>query len=161
MRKTTNDKPLSAQAGFTLVELMIVVVISAILASIAVPSFQSFIQGQRVKSAAAELHVSFTVARSEAVKRSVLITVNAKTGGWAMGWQTPDPVSTNPVLEDHPATSSISIAVMPTTTTAVAYLPDGRTTADPTTVFTISATGTSTRRCLSFTLRGPAAVTSC
>ncbi|MCF8159464.1 MAG: GspH/FimT family pseudopilin [Polaromonas sp.] len=157
---TINGKPLSAQAGFTLVELMIVVVIAAILASIAVPSFQSFIQGQRVKSAAAELHASFTLARSEAVKRSVLITVNAKTGGWAMGWQTPDPVSTNPVLEDHPATSSITIAVSPSTT-AVAYLPDGRTNADASTVFTFSGSDTTTRRCLTFSLRGPSAVSPC
>lgn len=163
MRKTTNDQPLSAQKGFTLVELMIVVVIAAILASVAVPSFRSFIQGQAVKSAATDLHASFALARSEAVKRAARILVTSTSGGWIMGWQVTTDAATPVVIEDRAAPKDIAITVTGSTTpNTISYLPDGRVgPTEANTKFTFSATGTSTTRCLNFSLRGPAEVSPC
>lgn len=47
--------PRYSQAGFTLVELMIVVVVVAILAAIALPGYQNFIKKSRAKTAGADL----------------------------------------------------------------------------------------------------------
>ena len=73
--------------GFTLVELMVTVAILAILVGVAVPSFKSFGEGQRVRSAAAEITTSILSARSEAVKRNTSVTLAPDTAdAWAGGW---------------------------------------------------------------------------
>jgi len=79
--------------GFTLVELIIVVVIAAILATIAVPSFTSLIRDKRQYSAAGQLFGDLHMAKSEAIKRNarVLVCANlsgacAATTNWANGW---------------------------------------------------------------------------
>lgn len=72
--------------GFTLIELMVVVALAAILLGIGVPSFSSFIAGQRVKTAAADFSMAAVYARSEAVKRNGEVGVVAAAGGWQDGW---------------------------------------------------------------------------
>lgn len=75
------------QRGFTLIELMIVVVISAIMLAIGIPSFKGFILGQRVKTAAFDVATSLLIARSEAIKRNTNVTMTAEAGGWPDGWK--------------------------------------------------------------------------
>ena len=60
--------------GFTLIELMVVVVLLGIFASLAVPSFNRMIEKNRVEAAASELYRLVLAARSDAVnKRSATI----------------------------------------------------------------------------------------
>ncbi|MBB4865158.1 type IV fimbrial biogenesis protein FimU [Pseudomonas nitritireducens] len=73
-----------ASAGFTLIELMIVVVLVAIFASIALPSFQTLIRNNRTESAANELFALLQYARSEAVTRSLSVTATAANGSWVI-----------------------------------------------------------------------------
>ena len=54
--------------GFTLIELMIGVVVAAILLAVAVPSFESTINGNRLASASNELLTSLQTARMEAIR---------------------------------------------------------------------------------------------
>ncbi len=70
--------------GFTLVELLIVIVIIAILATIAAPSFQDLLKRNSVASHANELVALVTSARSEAVRRSAIIDLELSSlaGGW-------------------------------------------------------------------------------
>lgn len=75
-----------AQRGFTLQELIIVILIVGIMASLAAPSFQSFIQNQRVQSLSSELLTSLTLARSEAIKRNNNVVVTPVSGVWHNGW---------------------------------------------------------------------------
>lgn len=81
-------------SGFTLIELMAVLAIAAILASVAVPSFRSMIQNNRLATQANELTGTLNFARSEAIKRGNSVTVCVSnnqagcTGGttWENGW---------------------------------------------------------------------------
>lgn len=95
--------------GFTLVELMIAIVILAILASIAAPSFVRLIASQRVRAAAFDLHGDLSFARSEAIKRNSNVTFSPKnTSDWKGGWDVKD-ASSN-VLKTQQALSGNLLA---------------------------------------------------
>ncbi|GIX36918.1 MAG: hypothetical protein KatS3mg127_0157 [Silanimonas sp.] len=78
--------------GLTLLELMIVVAIVAILSAIAVPSFQSSLQSNRVATTSNEFMASVAFARSEAMRNNagavMCPSVDGSTcgGTWADGW---------------------------------------------------------------------------
>jgi type IV fimbrial biogenesis protein FimT len=55
--------------GFTIIELMTVMVIAAVLLVIAVPSFRDFFAKRRVEGVFSELQTDLQLARSEAVSR--------------------------------------------------------------------------------------------
>ncbi|MBB5203616.1 type IV fimbrial biogenesis protein FimT [Inhella inkyongensis] len=70
----------------TLIELMVVVAILVILASVAAPSFRTFLATMNSKSVAFDLVGDLTFARAEAIKRNLPVTVSATGGDWAKGW---------------------------------------------------------------------------
>jgi type IV fimbrial biogenesis protein FimT len=61
--------------GFTLVELMFVILIGAILLSLGLPSFRDLIRSTRMTATANDLVADYNLARSEAVKRRVPVTL--------------------------------------------------------------------------------------
>lgn len=73
--------------GFTVIELLIGIAVLGVLASLSVPSMRNLVISQRVKTAASDLHVSLTLARSEAIKRNAAVLVEpVNTANWALGW---------------------------------------------------------------------------
>jgi type IV fimbrial biogenesis protein FimT len=58
------------RAGFTLIELVVVVAIIGILASLAFPSYSQMIQNAKIKAAAESIQNGLQLARAEAVKRT-------------------------------------------------------------------------------------------
>ncbi len=80
--------------GFTLLELMVAITIFSILVSIAVPSFNSVIESNRVQTQADKFFTTISTARSEAIKRNGTVTICksntltscASTGDWTSGW---------------------------------------------------------------------------
>jgi len=76
--------------GFTLIEVLVVLVVITVLASLATPSFRSMILSNRAAGAASALQVSLNLARSEAVRRGsdarVTIATNTAAGQWSNGW---------------------------------------------------------------------------
>jgi type IV fimbrial biogenesis protein FimT len=74
-------------AGFTLLEVLIVISIMAILASIAIPGFGYLSASTKVKGASTELYLGMIRARSESVKRNRSVGLSANAAGWQGGWQ--------------------------------------------------------------------------
>ena len=84
--------------GFTLIEVMIVIVITGILLSVGVPALTDLVRNYRIVGQANDLTLAFALARTESVKRGGQITVcrslNADSGsyvcgsgdGWEAGW---------------------------------------------------------------------------
>ena len=77
--------------GFTLVELLTVVSILAILAAVAMPSLADALVMQRLRAAGTDLMSSLLLARSEAIKRRVIVEVKPLSGNdWRTGWRVSD-----------------------------------------------------------------------
>lgn len=84
---------MNTNTGFTLVELLITVAIAAIVLTLGVPSFQETIRTNRLATATNELIGSFSLARSEAIRRRAPITICASSdqatcsdAAWSEGW---------------------------------------------------------------------------
>lgn len=144
-------------SGFSLIELMVTIVIAAILASIAMPSFTAIIQNQRIRSASSDLYSSLIRARSEAIKRNVNITLTPVSGNWASGWQIAHPTTAGSFIEEHPALTNITI----TGPGSVVYSSSGRTQAGANVTFTITGITTENKRCVYVDVSGRPAVKSC
>ena len=149
---------LSRQArGFTLIELAIVVLIMAVLATLAAPSFRSFIVNQRVKTASFDLYSTLLFARSEAIKRpngTVRITPT-DVSNWGGGWSvTFEPTSgTATTLRQQDVVRDISITD-PASNAFLQFGHNGRP--NVAVVFSLNATGFSgiTGRCVSANASG-------
>lgn len=73
--------------GFTLIEMMVTVAIAAIVATIAIPSFQSTIANNAVRSAARDLAATINTARMQSMSTRRAVRVSPASGGWGDGWE--------------------------------------------------------------------------
>ncbi len=67
--------------GFTLMELLITVTVTAIILALAMPSYSEIINKRAVKNAAEQSSTFMALARAEAVKRNRPVTVRIATSG--------------------------------------------------------------------------------
>lgn len=103
--------------GFSLLELLIVLVIFAILASMALPSFQRLQYRQQLVSASNELVAALRLARGEAIMREADVTLCASANGkscggkdWTKGWRVEASGSNdNPIIIHEPLPAQLSV----------------------------------------------------
>lgn len=108
------------EAGFTIYELLITMLVIGVILTLGVPNLMEFTQNSRIASAANDLHSSFQLARSEAARAKAPVTICASAnamdanpacgGGFSQGWiifQDDDGDLTvdggEPVIRRHPA----------------------------------------------------------
>ncbi len=75
--------------GLSLIELMIILIVTIILTVIAVPSFVSFMQRYRLVTTAQSIFYNLEYARNEAMKQATTVYVSFQTGSnWCYGLNT-------------------------------------------------------------------------
>ena len=92
-KRVWSQARIAPSRGFTLIELMIAVGLTALLLSMAVPALNAFTNNARQTSAINDFVSSMHIARSTAVTTNFRVTVCASTNGnscgavdWDQGW---------------------------------------------------------------------------
>lgn len=81
-----NMQLLQRQAGFNLVELMVVLAIFAIISGVAIPSFMDYMRDNKARTQSNQILSNLYFARSEAIKRQVNVEAkfNQSSGSWKL-----------------------------------------------------------------------------
>lgn len=101
-------------SGFTLIELMIVVILLVIVATMAVPGFQGLIESNRLQSTTNDVLGILNYARSEAVRRGEPVKVQAADGGLDEGLEviyTDDDGNDEVLRESGPMPGSVTVSL--------------------------------------------------
>ena len=72
---------MNTKSGFTLIELLVTVAIAAVLMALAAPNLASFLKNNRLTTVTNDLLGDLAVARSEAAKRGLPVTICVSTDG--------------------------------------------------------------------------------
>jgi len=133
-RNPTGDTMRRKQTGFTLVELMIVIVVLAVLATVAIPNLRQILQKSQVKDASGGLTAALMLARSEAVSqaRSILVCITSSTScstdngdGWEDGWIVIEPTSNTILRRVQRLDNEVTVTTDETDIGRVTYRSDG------------------------------------
>lgn len=119
-------------SGFTLIELIMVLVVMAIILSIAVPSFRTMFANNQAGAISEDFIAALNLARSEAVKRGKLVSIcrttnaascTSSTGDWNTGYivyldssssetLTTTTIATDGIIRIYPSSANTAISVM-------------------------------------------------
>ena len=139
------------QRGFTIVELMVVVAVVAVLASLAAPGMRDLIASSHVRTASSDFYGALIAARSESIKRRSNAVVAPIGATWDTGWTVK--VGTNTFQQVDPLPPDVS--VLPATGTAITYASNGRVSSGAQTlIFYNAALPTIQARCVSIGTNG-------
>lgn len=144
------------QAGFTMVEIMVVIVLLSILMGIALPAYREMIAEQKVRGAAIALHSALLLARSEAIKLNRTVTLRpAGDEDWSDGWLVENPASTADASALHRDRLDAGGVTVTTAAASVQFRAAGRLAGAGGVTFELEAVNDSERkRCVSIGLDG-------
>ncbi|WP_419623622.1 GspH/FimT family pseudopilin [Thiolapillus sp.] len=78
---------MNSSTGFTLIELMITLALVSLLMTLGIPSFNEAIRNNRLTTYTNDLVTALNLARSEAVKRNLSVSVRKSGTDWEDGWE--------------------------------------------------------------------------
>ena len=114
---------LPGSRGFTMVELMTVVSILAVMLGVLAPSFSQFLALQQAKALTYDLTSDLMLARNEALKRNVSISIARSGAGWEQGWGVATVATNESLSHRNPVTQSVSLSGAPA---SITFDPNGR-----------------------------------
>ena len=86
MKRIRLPRMTGSAAGFTLVELMVVLAVVGLLAAAAAPSFEGAVTSRRLESGTTQIVNAIRLARAEAIKRAGVVVVRPLSGtDWSSG----------------------------------------------------------------------------
>ena len=109
--------------GFTLVEMMTVVSILAVMLGILAPSFSGFLAAQQAKSLTYDLTSDLMLARNEALKRNVTVSISRAGSGWEQGWTVSTVATAEQLSRRNASAQAVSISGAPA---SIRFDPNGR-----------------------------------
>lgn len=132
-----------------------VIVMLAVLVTLAAPSMRDMLIATQVRGAASDIYESVILARSEAIKRSASVDVVPTGGDWATGWRV---MAGTTILGTRDAAPNVTIT--PNTAGNITYKLDGRVSSAVRnlTVSTTVASRPVTARCVVIDASGRASV---
>jgi type IV fimbrial biogenesis protein FimT len=137
--------------GFTIIEILMVVVILGVFAGLAAPSMADLLAATAVRGASSDFYASLVAARSEAIKRRANATVAPIGANWSTGWTVK--IGANTFQQVDPLKPRV--VVEPSTATAITYGMNGRVSAGAQTIkFSDSVRTTVPNRCVSVDTNG-------
>ncbi|MFC7298401.1 GspH/FimT family pseudopilin [Herminiimonas aquatilis] len=102
----------SGDQGFTLIELMIGIAIMAIVITLGMPSYSTWIQNSRLRNAAESILNGLQLARSEAVARNQRVRFTLGAGSsWVVCLPDPDPDADCVLIQSRATGDGSSAAV--------------------------------------------------
>jgi type IV fimbrial biogenesis protein FimT len=160
------SKPMAVQAGFSMIELLTVVAIVAVMASVGIPSLLDMVRSAQLRSSTSQLYDAIIRARSEAVKRNLEVDVQPGTKcvvpasdntelwttGWSV-WSLDSKGNCDTLQQQYPATTNTNIEPK---AGGISYLPTGRISSTSASSFTLKTTTTATipARCIVISASG-------
>ncbi len=135
-------------SGFTLLELVVAVAILAILLTIGIPSFSTFIDSSQRRAVSEALASSVKVARSEAITRGVNTTLCRRNDAgtacdngddWGAGWIVV-PSGADPVRVWDAVPDSFSLSVSGASQ-SLTFTPEGSVSDEASFQFSLDAAG--------------------
>jgi type IV fimbrial biogenesis protein FimT len=134
--------------GFTLIELMVVVAIIAITASLAAPAFRGMVANYRVRNGAESIVNGLNQARAEAIRRNtpVNFTLSGTGSGWTINRVSPATVLRERADGDSPGATATSSNASNSVTFLATGLVDSAGTQLTQVTVSSAVSGTDTRR---------------
>jgi len=148
---TATGSSAGAMAGFTLIEMLVVIAVLGVLMAIGAPSFNKLIRTEAIKSASFDVFSSLILARSEAITRNAPVEVKPTGGNWTNGWEVKDTVSGTVIRKQSAFSNNVAI----TGPASVTYNGTGRLTAALASgIGLVDSTGGFNTRCIIVDLSG-------
>jgi type IV fimbrial biogenesis protein FimT len=121
------DMSVRRNKGFTLIEILMVILILAIIGGLAVPSVQEAQANARARGAAADLVTAMAEARNQAGAKQRNISLTRIGGDWANGWimNLTIPIAGVPDLAAHRGLAAPLAIVAAPDVEGLVFLPNG------------------------------------